>query len=98
MSSRPRMRVSRVSSSCIRPPVRAHGLLRLQGRLDQDEAFAFALGLEIRGKLRFHLFLLHFGVLFLGIGQVAHQCRVIALDGGCGGAAPLEFIEALVHL
>src|SRR3984885_4740405 len=78
--------------------VRSDGLLRLYRRLDQREAVALAFGFQVFTELRFHLFLLHFGMLFLSALEVAHQRAVVALNHGCGGAALLELGQTRAKL
>src|ERR1700733_8243790 len=78
--------------------VRSDGFLRLYRRLDQREAFALAFGFQVFTELRFHLFLLHFGMLFLSALEVAYQRAVVALNHGCGGAALLELGQTRAKL
>ena len=82
MSSRLRMRVSRASSSNIKPMAAPSastipkamisgrfGLIGFWGSsrwLDQRETLALAFGFEVGGELRFHLFLFQLGVFLLG--------------------------------
>ena len=53
---------------------------RRERRLDQREALALALGLEIPRQRRLHLLLAHFAILELRVLEVAQQRAVLALD------------------